>query len=210
MSAANKNTRGRPLKREEDYNKIFAQRLRDLMSDTTQKDIAAALNVTRQTLGKWTTGYCSPDIVQVSKIAKFFDVSVDYLLGLSDVASPDTDLQGVCRFTGLSEKSVETLIGNPYISIYDAIISNEHTKALIESVLLYEAMKSHFTSSPIDTGKLTLTLASMRTKTTTNREALSAAIDIISKTNINGICLGYRNKCIRIFENLLDDILKGS
>lgn len=49
------------------------------------------------------------DYREVGKLAKYYDVSVDWLLGLSDVASPDTDLRGVCEYTGLSEEAVEAL-----------------------------------------------------------------------------------------------------
>jgi len=42
-------------------------------------------------------------------LADVFGVSTDYILGRTEVASPDTDLHGVCDYTGLSEESVKVL-----------------------------------------------------------------------------------------------------
>lgn len=49
------------------------------------------------------------DYREVGKLAKHYGVSVDWLLGLSDVTLPDADLRGVCEYTGLSEGAIETL-----------------------------------------------------------------------------------------------------
>ena len=45
----------------------------------------------------------------LKKIAEYFNVSTDYLLGLSNVKSTDTELKGVCEYTGLTEKAVAVL-----------------------------------------------------------------------------------------------------
>ena len=45
----------------------------------------------------------------VVALAETLDVSTDYLLGLSNIKSPDADVQAICSYTGLSDKSVEML-----------------------------------------------------------------------------------------------------
>ena len=43
------------------------------------------------------------------QLAKFFNVSVDYLIGLNDIPSPDYSVQAAHEVTGLSGPAVETL-----------------------------------------------------------------------------------------------------
>lgn len=45
----------------------------------------------------------------IAKLAAFYGVSADFLLGLSDVASPEISLQAIGKETGLSEKAIEKL-----------------------------------------------------------------------------------------------------
>lgn len=48
----------------------------------SQRDLASRLSVSNGTIGMWETGKREPDLSTVIKIANFFDVSVDYLLGI--------------------------------------------------------------------------------------------------------------------------------
>lgn len=50
----------------------------------TQSDIARALNVKRQTVSLWIIGTTEPTAGRIKDMAKFFGVSSDFLLGISD------------------------------------------------------------------------------------------------------------------------------
>ena len=52
-----------------------------LAANLKQSELAAMLNVGQTTISNWETGYSSPDIESLKKMAYIFKVSVDELLG---------------------------------------------------------------------------------------------------------------------------------
>ena len=70
---------------------------------------AKALGYSQQTVNYWLNGKRVPDAPNLIEISKKMDVSMDWLLGLSDVPSPDTSIRAAADYTGLSQRSVETL-----------------------------------------------------------------------------------------------------
>ena len=65
----------------------FAERLRILRRemDLTQIRLADILETTQRKISYWENGLVEPDLYSLWKIADFFDVSVDYLLGRKDI-----------------------------------------------------------------------------------------------------------------------------
>lgn len=49
-----------------------------------QKDMCEDLNVSKSTMSEWLSGTNEPPLKMVVEIAKYLDVSTDYLLGLED------------------------------------------------------------------------------------------------------------------------------
>lgn len=76
----------RNKKQGDKYNAPFATTLRQLIEErnVTQGDIAAVTGVTRQTVSQYCNGISEPGYDTLIKIANYFDVSIDYLLRLSD------------------------------------------------------------------------------------------------------------------------------
>ena len=62
---------------------MFSQRLKQLRKSfgITQTEFAKEFNISQGTIGMWETGQRTPDVEMLSKIAKRFNVSIDYLLG---------------------------------------------------------------------------------------------------------------------------------
>lgn len=90
------------------------KRLRELIDNSgkTKKDIAASealQNCDVSTITKHYNGDREVNSDFIVRYAKYFGVSTDYLLGLSDAATSDKDVQFICDYTGLSEKSVDIL-----------------------------------------------------------------------------------------------------
>lgn len=58
-------------------------------NNVTQEQMAQALNISSQAVSKWETNTCLPDTMMLPLIAKFFNVSVDYLYYGKDVTYDD-------------------------------------------------------------------------------------------------------------------------
>lgn len=73
----------------------FGERLKQLMDDRhiSQRQISKELNIAVTTLNGYANDYREPDFLTLSKLANFFNVSSDYLLGISTV-SPMSDVTG--------------------------------------------------------------------------------------------------------------------
>lgn len=94
-----------------DKNCLFPTRFMELCS-TEDKSLQCwgdDFGVTRQTISNWQLGESVPDIVKLTEIAKYFNVSTDYLLGISDTKSLDVTARAAVEYTGLSESAVEKL-----------------------------------------------------------------------------------------------------
>lgn len=66
---------------------MFAARLRGLRENSgyrSQQDLAAALGVAQSTVANWECGRREPNHETTVKLADFFGVTVDYLMGRSD------------------------------------------------------------------------------------------------------------------------------
>ena len=67
-------------------NTIFCERLRELRKERKlgQIALADALDVGKSVVSLWELGKCEPTLSKLVAMAKFFDVSIDYLAGLED------------------------------------------------------------------------------------------------------------------------------
>ena len=54
----------------------------------SQNALAKELNVTRKTVGDWESSRCLPNFDSIIALAHAFDVSTDYILGLTDDPTP--------------------------------------------------------------------------------------------------------------------------
>lgn len=75
----------------------------------TQNDLAELMNCNRQKIADLERGKSTPSANDLILLSKIFNVSADYLLGLSDTATTDKDIQFICKYTGLSERAIEVL-----------------------------------------------------------------------------------------------------
>lgn len=86
--------------------KKMGKRIRELRGNISQDKCADALGISRGALSFYENGDRKPDAEIIFKMADYFNVSSDYLIGLSDYKTTDTNLQAACKYTGLSEKAI--------------------------------------------------------------------------------------------------------
>lgn len=114
---------------------ITTVRLKQLIENSgkTRKEIAEQLKCDTSTITKHYNGDRDITTDFLIKYANLFDVSADYLLGLSDTPTTDKDIQFICDYTGLSERAIEVL------SIYN---NNKRTKNKLTPII-NKLLKSH-------------------------------------------------------------------
>ena len=83
---------------------MIQTRLSSLIVDS--KALAEYLGCSIQAINQFKCGKALPKIENLVKIARFYNVSADYVLGLTDFAKPYIS---VSDYTGLTESAIETL-----------------------------------------------------------------------------------------------------
>lgn len=89
---------------------VFADRLKELRLSRgeNQSDVAKLLGVSVQSYSAY-EGVREPKFDFVCKLAQHYNVSADYLLGLTDIKTVDTNIKAICDYTGLSENTISEL-----------------------------------------------------------------------------------------------------
>ena len=92
-------------------NETFADRLTKLRENTGKKrqEVADELKISRASLEYYEKGKRKPDIEVLAKIAEYYKVSTDYLLGLSIAPTTNKDIQFICDYTGLEKESIDNI-----------------------------------------------------------------------------------------------------
>ncbi|HJA48087.1 MAG TPA: helix-turn-helix domain-containing protein [Candidatus Agathobaculum intestinipullorum] len=82
-------------------------RIKKLRSEAglLQADLAKKLKIRQNTVSNWETGRHEPDQDALREMSKIFGVSIDYILGNTDIKSPLTSED----ISGLTEKQIKIL-----------------------------------------------------------------------------------------------------
>lgn len=133
---------------------IFAQRLSELIKEYgyTHDNVAQAVGVTRQGVGKWVKGDSLPDILTTAKLAQFFNVSADYLSGASNAKNRNADAAKAVEYTKLSCEAIDNFVYHYEKTIYDGIYTKEEANFLspVYFLLLDELLKNDIVFVAID------------------------------------------------------------
>lgn len=130
-----------------DSKEIFAGRLRNLIEEKgiSQKQLAAETQIAESSISKYLSCDAEPKLVPLANIAKYFDVSVDYLLGISNCKQYQEDMQAVSKFTGLTDEALNfftsakrfTPAKRYEIIALSCMLENELWKDVLQSYIRY-------------------------------------------------------------------------
>ena len=112
------------------YNENFSKCLVNLREKGgfTQQELANKLKITRQSLNLYEKGECTINKKLLEKIADFFDVSTDYLMGRTEVKSQNNDIKKACKITNLNVNHPEHYQGKrECIDIMLDVVKNKTT-----------------------------------------------------------------------------------
>lgn len=110
----------------------LTERLNKLITDTTA--LRKHLDCTSQTISQYRIGTARPSLENLCKIADFYGVSTDYLLGLSDTPSRKEDVQSACKTTGLTETAINKVKNFQNKAALSAVLESQKLFDLIKAI----------------------------------------------------------------------------
>lgn len=90
---------------------MFKNRLTELRKEkgVTRQIAADSLKISRASLEYYEKGLRNPDTCVLARIAEYYNVSTDYLLGRSDIKTVNMNKRVASEITGLSEECINIL-----------------------------------------------------------------------------------------------------
>ena len=119
----------------EKANTPFAKRFRELVPDAkTANELKDYLGITIQAINQYKQGTAYPKTENLIKIADYFGISVDYLLGLSNTPSRKEDIQAACKTTGLTETAINKVKNFQDKAALSAVLESQKLFDLIKAI----------------------------------------------------------------------------
>lgn len=99
----------------------------------TQQELADAIGITRQSLSRYEIATRTINVDVLGALAQHFNVTTDYLLGLSDIKSTEQDMKIACEVTGLSEKAVKKIASYELSAIDFYTYDDTYPRCIVEN-----------------------------------------------------------------------------
>ena len=92
----------------------FAEIITTLRAEKGKKrqEVADALGISRASLEYYEKGQRKPDYEVLARLANYYGVSADYLIGRTSAKTTDRDIRFVCDYTGMDDTAVQQLHDN--------------------------------------------------------------------------------------------------
>lgn len=124
----------------------FPERLRILMDEQhkTQQDVANYLRKSRQAVGSYANGSSSPDWETIAQLARYFHISSDWLLGISNIRDKKV-ASTTADDLGLSDGAAAALIQSRNDTMTTSVVNH-----LLENGALLEKIKKYYSSFVVE------------------------------------------------------------
>lgn len=119
---------------------MFKTRLKNLRieKDLTQKQLADILHMQNTAISKYELGERKPDQEILMKIAQYFNVSLDYLMGNSDIRNPyneeNKDTQDKYAPVEDIEEAMKIILDQPGLMLKGELLSDESKIILANAI----------------------------------------------------------------------------
>lgn len=113
----------------------FANRFKELrkLNKLSQNEIAEKYNIDRTTVGKWESNISTPNVEIIKDLAKYFNVTTDYLLGNSNIKQlsrkDEIDIQ-----KDLEEMKKDMTKGTLRLSLDGEIVDDEIKQFILDNM----------------------------------------------------------------------------
>lgn len=190
----------------EKYHSSFAVNLRKLMKDRdiTQDELSKVVGKTRQTVSQYINGYSEPGYNTLSKIAVYFDVTTDFLLGLTDDPARKPAATDDLGLSAHAVKMIQTLKScssddRRYMDFLSQLFENPVCDHLFHAMYMdcqANAAEIIFSSVPMDT-------ETFSAESVQNRR--NKILEIANSKKYNSVISGYLLQMLR-FDKEQDEL----
>lgn len=198
------------------YNEVLPQRLRELKEVyyidkiLSYRKIADAIGEDNsQTVNRWFLGEATPNVFQLKKLAKFFGVTTDYLLG-GEYESPDIEIREKLIEMGINREICVMLTNNDKNSPKQLLLMliNEHWETMFHpnQKSLLSLIKDYYDALDIEQEKITINKMKLTSDGAVFVENVQDIIDtnalksFIVDAKINNITeylIKHKKKCVK-------------
>ncbi|MTI47974.1 MAG: helix-turn-helix domain-containing protein [Firmicutes bacterium] len=118
---------------------MFGKRLKKLRLERNllQKELARVLGVSNGAIGMWENGKRTPDYELLQNISEYFNVSLDYLIGKSNVRNPNTTY----NLTDKEKELLEKIKNDPEIYILFQDLQNASKQEIKKLIKTWNFLK---------------------------------------------------------------------
>jgi len=133
-----------------------------LEKNLSQREIANIIGIAQQTYNHYEVGENIIPLKHLNSLANYFDVSIDYILGLTEIRKYQNSIKeidmiksgNILKDFRKSNKLTQTKLASILNTFHTVVVDYEHGKNLIATPFLYTICKKYGVSADYLLGKI--------------------------------------------------------